>query len=612
MRETENGARQPKLGFGIKNKKTKKKFKPRGAVCRHNDKQKCLLEVIDKKQKNKNIGDIFMKKTMKRAIALSLAMASIVSVSACGGTTIGGDVDKDGFARINVTYYSAGYGEEYMNDIIAKFNDRASNGEYEFKVTGVPDNNISANMNSLMQQAQNSSSIVLPDLILVSEYNSNMAGKKGFLEELTSVYDTEVVSKASATGKMKIRDKFSNSDIVNRFSDENGKLYGLPMYGATIGIVYNKALFDEYQLKEPTTMKEYWELMDDIYNLERNVDASVNNDISAFIYPNMAIQYFDYYVKASWMQLLGFDDFSSLVNLDGLETKVNEYEQYYKAVYQNLQTFATSAPGYDAYMPQNEVTVENLKRNVTTISKHTDVWPAMGKQVALMTIAGDWARNESGAALKDEELGFFPFPLVCDVNTGKVIAKATPKSEVDNEAAYVKVKREDVDSSVIPASDVNEEYIYFKQVNYSNIGKVDAVVPKAGKYPEYAKEFLAYLISDEAIDIYMKKAGSWLPYQYTLTEEEMTAAGLCEFTKECLMIGQYADSSINRYKSKAVLYNLLSFEGKASNYYTNLFKYNVSPESLYNQVKEGVTSGLATLEEDIRLYEVAQGFLGGQ
>lgn len=551
-----------------------------------------------------------MKKMIKKTMALSMALVSMLSVAACGGTTIGGTIDKEGFYRINVTYYSAGYGEEYMNDIIEKFNARASSGEYEFKVTGVPDNNISANMTSLMQQAQNSSSVVLPDLILVSEYNSNLSGKQGYLEELTSVYDTEVTSKASSTGKMKIRDKFANPEIVERYQDEEGKLYGLPMYGATVGIVYNKALFTEYGLEEPKTMKEYWDLLDDIKNLQRNVDGSVNNDISALIYPTMAIDYFDYYVKASWMQCLGFDAFSSLMNLEEIETKVTEYEKYYKTIYANLQTFATSAPGHDSYVSQADATTESLKINSTTISRHTDVWPAMGKQVALMTIAGDWARNESGSALKDEDLGFFPFPLVCDVNTGKVIAKATPKSEVVNEAEYVKVKREDVDVSVIPASDANEEYIYFKRVNYSNIGKVDAVVPKAGKYPEYAKQFLAYLTSDEAIDIYMKKAGSWLPYQYTLSAEEMTAAGLCEFTKDCLTLGQYSVSSINRYKNKAVLYRILNFEGEAGNYYMNLFKYNTSADVLYDQVKTGITTGLATLEEDIRLYEIAQGFIG--
>ena len=551
-----------------------------------------------------------MKKMIKKTMALSMALVSMLSVAACGGTTIGGTIDKEGFYRINVTYYSAGYGEEYMNDIIEKFNARASSGEYEFKVTGVPDNNISANMTSLMQQAQNSSSVVLPDLILVSEYNSNLSGKQGYLEELTSVYDTEVTSKASSTGKMKIRDKFANPEIVERYQDEYGKLYGLPMYGATVGIVYNKALFTEYGLEEPKTMKEYWDLLDDIKNLQRNVDGSVNNDISALIYPTMAIDYFDYYVKASWMQCLGFDAFSSLMNLEEIETKVTEYEKYYKTIYANLQTFATSAPGHDSYVSQADATTESLKINSTTISRHTDVWPAMGKQVALMTIAGDWARNESGSALKDEDLGFFPFPLVCDVNTGKVIAKATPKSEVVNEAEYVKVKREDVDVSVIPASDANEEYIYFKRVNYSNIGKVDAVVPKAGKYPEYAKQFLAYLTSDEAIDIYMKKAGSWLPYQYTLSAEEMTAAGLCEFTKDCLTLGQYSVSSINRYKNKAVLYRILNFEGEAGNYYMNLFKYNTSADVLYDQVKTGITTGLATLEEDIRLYEIAQGFIG--
>ena len=234
-----------------------------------------------------------------------------------------------------------------------------------------------------------------------------------------------------------------------------------------------------------------------------------------------------------------------------------------------------------------------------------------------MTICGDWTKNEMGAIMNIDDIGFMPVPLICDLNTNKVVAKATPSSEVfkgvdkndtnavkDIENKYFKIAISDVAPSVVPAEDKNADYIYFKKVMYTNVGRMEGVVPAKAKNKEYAKQFLAYLVSDEALDIYYSKTGSWLPYKYEYTEEDAKADGLPEFSITAQQIVSYDAIISPRYTAKGKLYNFLShMQGTNPSYIVDLLENKVTANDLYTDIKTAVLSAYATLEDDIALYE---------
>ncbi|MBQ9481598.1 MAG: extracellular solute-binding protein [Clostridia bacterium] len=538
---------------------------------------------------------------MKKVVTLFLAVLMMIAVSACGGRKINNNpTDKP---SIVLRYYEAGYGSEYMEEQVKAFNAHASKGEYDFYVSAIGDPAIAQTIGSLLEQSKMSDSVVMPDVVITTSLGFITNGIKGDIACLDSVFATEVETAASATGKMTIENKLSDA-VIEKY-DVLGHYYALPLQAGTTGIVYNKKLFNEYGLTEPQTMAEMWELMEDIDNLPRNNDSSVNNDICAMIYPSMAVDYWKYVTEAYWGQLLGLEarnEYNELVNAD---VKVVEYQKYYEAIFNNVISFSNSGPG-DVHA-------------LTTSSSHTLTLAAFAQQKALMTICGDWVVNEIGGAMNKADLGFMLTPLICDVNTKKVIAKATPYSEVfagvnmgDSSAVaaaedkYIKVERSKVDASVIPSEDASRDYIYFRKVTYSNVGQVNGIVPAKAKNVEYAKQFLAFLATDEALDIYYKKTGAWLPFNYNFTESDAVAAGLPELTVKTQHLGLVADSIIDIYRSKGRVYNLMDvMRGSGADYIVRLLQGKTTANALYNDIRSGVTGAYASLSDDIRIYEAA-------
>lgn len=539
---------------------------------------------------------------MKKIIVLFLTAMLLCTFAGCGGKPVVGNTPTDK-PVITLRYYQAGYGVEYIEKQIESFNNRARNGEYDFYVTGYPDPGIVANFGNLLDQAKESDKVVMPDVVLCPEINSNeKALKAGYLENLNSVWATEVETAGAPNGKMKIEDKIAYPELKAKYNF-TGNYYGLPMMGASTGIIYNKKLFNEYGLKVPQTMAEMWTLLEEIDLLQRNIDSSINNDINAIVYPSMNIEYWDYITYTYWAQFLGVDAAEKFFNIEGINTKVVEYQKYYETIFNTVANFGKQGPGAGhAY---------------TTASTHTLTLAAFAQQKALMTICGDWTKNEMGAIMSIDDIGFMPVPLICDLNTNKVLAKATPSSEVfegvdmndakalkEIENKYFKIAISEVDPSVVPAEDKNADYIYFKKVMYTNVGRMEGVVPAKAKNKEYAKQFLAYLVSDEALDIYYSKTGSWLPYKYEYTEEDAKADGLPEFSITAQQIVSYDAIISPRYTAKGKLYNFLShMQGTVPSYIVDLLENKVTANGLYTDIKTAVLSAYATLEDDIALYE---------
>ena len=60
---------------------------------------------------------------------------------------------------------------------------------------------------------------------------------------------------------------------VNAWSNDEGITYGVPSVGVTHGVYYQKAIFEEYNLQEPTTWTEFMAVCETLYNAGETVFA---------------------------------------------------------------------------------------------------------------------------------------------------------------------------------------------------------------------------------------------------------------------------------------------------------------------------------------------------
>ena len=256
---------------------------------------------------------------------------------------------------------------------------------------------------------------------------------------------------------------------------------------------------------------------------------------------------------------------------------------------------------------------ENSNR-LTTGQNHTLSLAAFAQEKALMTPCGDWSWNEIQNSTDPSKLDIMAAPLVCDPVTELVIAQATPSSEVfegvdmsdaeavaEAEKGYFKVARAEVSPSVIPESDADAEYIYFKKYTYSMAGQMEAVIPAGAKNIEYAKEFLTYLCTDDSLSLYTKYTGSNMPYEKSNTDPAINP-DFYTFNTHCLELGQYGASIVSGSTTKAVRYGFASMLPGAT-MYIDLLNGSSTPDAIFTRMTDSIRRGMEGLEGLINNYE---------
>ena len=142
----------------------------------------------------------------KRILSIALAAvtlgASVSALTACGG-------DKGGAENeLTIRYYNGGYGDEWLEEALKDFCATKEGVSYKM----IPDNNITYQANLYLKNN-------VPDIIM-SNGNWKPYVKDGLVEDLTSVYETEV---QTSQGKKKIKDYIDENEM-KQFTRQ--KIYG--------------------------------------------------------------------------------------------------------------------------------------------------------------------------------------------------------------------------------------------------------------------------------------------------------------------------------------------------------------------------------------------------
>lgn len=553
-------------------------------------------------------------KIKNRFIVAILSICCLFNLTACANDGDGVPTDKP---SITLTYYQAGYGEEYIKAIQKAFNAHAQAGEYDFYLKLQPDPQAAVNVRTAIVNKDYGAEI--PDLAILESISLREWVCAGYLTDISDVWQQEVPSAEFEGGTAKIADKIE--PVLSERLTIDGKQYSIPMQGGVTGLLYNKTLMKELTGSEeaPQTMAEMWEISEAMEVYGKNMNGSAADDVYTFVYPSNAISYFRYFVINNFAQLLEEQGYWDLYDLVDIAEKLqnDEYRYAYETVFEGV-----------AKMGQKTNPTGNDNRfQLLSSNSHTMALLAFSQGKGVFTPCGDWAYTEIksvNSSFAEEDVGFMSIPLVCDPQTKKVVATATPSSEVFDgvdkndaaavaaaEAGYYKIERSAVDTACIPQGDENSEYIYFRRYNFSTGADVSMVIPNGSENADKAKQVIAFFASDEALSIFSQYTGSKLPYVYEIEESIYDA------------LPSFGKSTYSLYGNSCSLYDISTYKGVAYgliNMYTTkstsfgdlnseMMIWDASDtahsiaQAIYTEVKNGILYKLETIDTEIEIFE---------
>ena len=446
----------------------------------------------------------------KRIIAVAMACTSAFGafgLTACGGGG-GGNVNSETNAIIGI--YNAGYGIDAVSKIAKAFNEEPSNIEKGWTVS-VSDQGggfISSNVTSKLQAAAGDFDVIMTGN--VSVYNIIDKGSKyldGYdyaLENITDVYDSNVPGE-NVTVNEKMVDQFYE---YNTFKDAQ---YFMSWATGPSGVAYRAdffdAIFGKGNWNTPRTTNELIEMANAIYDAE----------YVPYIWSTSG-SYWYYSVLAWWRQMIDdqeFDDFWNGIDENGdLSPEVFKSESRLLA-FQELERILSGPDGVyrtDGHLHAKSGT---LSANETQIMLYNT-----SNKICMMANS-DWLENEmkqSEIMPGEVDIGIFRTPVISG------ILKVTDKSTGKKVDRFETIKTEELLREVITSIDEGKtSHDGVSEADFAALKKIrsytgteaqnhTAFIPAYANAKDVAKEFLKYLSTDKALQIYYNEVGSFLPF----------------------------------------------------------------------------------------------------
>lgn len=192
---------------------------------------------------------------MKKVIATLLAGLMLAgTVAGCSSQPSGNNPSKTDTEStggntgeeitLKLAIFKGGYGDSYWTPVQEAFQKEYPNVKFEVQ--------LDEQIGDLVKTQLNAGNV--PDFIYCASNNTSglmqAMIKSKQLMDITDLFEGEL--------KEKIIPGFTDSATLQPYGD--GKVYAAPIYYSTNGLWYNKTLFEEANLKVPTTLDEFWAL----------------------------------------------------------------------------------------------------------------------------------------------------------------------------------------------------------------------------------------------------------------------------------------------------------------------------------------------------------------
>ena len=438
------------------------------------------------------------------ATAMACSILATCGMTACGGD--GGQFENSETNAIVAMYYG-GYGTTAMEKVAAAFNAEPENVEkgYTVAISDQGGGFIASGATSKLETGKDNFDLMLTATIsvynIVDEGADYLAGYDCALEDLTQdVYELNVPGE-----NVKFKDK-----MLKQFYDYNtfkGKQHSMTWASGPSGIAYRADFFKANGWTIPRTTNEMIELAQTI----------VNAGYTPYIWSTDG-SYWYYSVLAWWRQLIDdqeFDDFWNGLDKNG-ELSAEAFKTNARLqAFQELEKILAGPQGAyrtDGHLHEKSGT---LSANETQLALYDT-----NNKICMMANS-DWLENEmkqSEVQPGEVDIGLFKTPIISGI-----LKKfdETTKKEVDR---FETVKTEEQLRAVISSIDEGKtshdgvsaaDFAALKKIrSYTGTEAQNhtAIVPAYANAKGVAKEFLRYLATDKAMQIYYNETGTFLPF----------------------------------------------------------------------------------------------------
>lgn len=229
------------------------------------------------------------KMLTRRYIAVFLSVLLPLTAEGCRSNVAAPKSSKPK-PKLNIVYSDKKYGTKWINALAGSFKSK-----YNTDVKLTADSKIAGKAFAMLESGKSE-----PDLIFTEDTNWEVWAQKGYMEDLTGLFDSAVDGKAI---KDKIKPGYLNHCAYN------GKYYMMPWNDGVTGFVYNENMFKQYGWQVPSTMDDFFALLDQIKA----------QGITPIAWSGQNISDWGYVVNGWWAQSAGFDGMQSYLKMDSPE-----------------------------------------------------------------------------------------------------------------------------------------------------------------------------------------------------------------------------------------------------------------------------------------------------
>ncbi|MBR2329949.1 MAG: extracellular solute-binding protein [Clostridia bacterium] len=438
-----------------------------------------------------------MKRTTSIVLAIAMS-ASILGAVGCG-PTVSNDENT-----VQIYAFSGGYGIEWLKEMEKKYEAKNPNVKIEISSDGMIGK---ADAMVRAGEVQTTDLYFTSDPIMkwLHEGNGVVKGYDFVLEPLDEVYEYKPIAGDERTVADLMNDSYEQNCQYSYYDEDDEEVthyFALPWSGNVTGIVYNKTLFEENNIPVPRTTEELWEVCAAIKAIDGKIPfvSSTQTDYAEYLLQTWITQYMT----------------------------VKEVNYFWNGKDRNgvfgpsLWTHEGRLYALQAYEKMLGVDYGNSHKNVNSMT-FTQAQAQLLNGNCLMMVNGDWFENE----MKDKAGDY-----TLDIMNAPVLSNIVEKTSFKDDANAETILRETisyidgVEGATKPAQATDADVAIIREARRVTYGLLNhnAYIPAYSTAKQAAKDFLKYVCTQEAFDIYVDKTGGGiLPLDYEVKQSSFSA-----------------------------------------------------------------------------------------
>lgn len=493
-------------------------------------------------------------KLRKFLLPLVTATTALLAVTGCTQS-----VKVGGEATIQIKSYKAGYGTDFLHEMISKYQE--AHPEISFEIV---------EESALLDGEKTAAEIAIPkknqiDLYFITGLDVNYLVKRSssilnkrdvtLLEPLDDIFEGKAIGLDGKEEEETIKSRFFGGfEELIRYEGEfpkwRGTIFTLPWADASTGLFVNKKVLDKYNVEIPLTSNEFTGAVRTIYTN----GASQDNYPFSWGGANAA-GYWQYLYETWFAQYTGVEKFNNFMNCDPGNGKI--VEEGYK-VYEDVGILKTLEAMFDIldlnYSPKGS-------RSKTHMEAQTEFFTG---RTAFM-IDGDWILNEMKRDYYEygKDIIMIGAPILSSIGEEIGITDAQLHDLVvmiDEHKTNAEIK------AVIPSlTDEQIARVVAARSVHDTVGAGhQIVIPSYADAKEAAKDFVRFFYSNDGCRIFRNFANANLPLSYKIEDGDTNTPF------------QQSLDKIRNYDNPTIVTSVASFNGVRSTPTPPLYTFNYS------------------------------------